>query len=225
MEAKSFWTRTRLNSLSYIINTWPFKWNCATILCITYKNILYTQWCSILYTIIQQLSPASGLIHPHKHSNPHGAFHLSYLHCGDPPSAGPSPAWWPICGRPRGPAPSLPHPAGPSRGVRWKTPHYQSGSGLPGKRELKNEPTTTTTTTPPWKDGNSCGASNYSVLDQLEESVQSWICGMTQVDTIWGPSSPSPRLIQCHGDFTLSELMSQLSRTFPFTFFFFLINS
>lgn len=62
---------------------------------------------------------------------------LAYLHCGGPPSAGPSPVWWLTCGRPRGHAPSLPRPVGPSRGARWKTPHYQSGSDLPGKRGLQ----------------------------------------------------------------------------------------
>lgn len=62
---------------------------------------------------------------------------LPYLHCGGPPSAGPSPVWWPTCGRPHGHAPSLPRPVGPSRGARWKTPHYQSGSDLPGKRWLQ----------------------------------------------------------------------------------------
>lgn len=62
---------------------------------------------------------------------------LAYLHCGGLPFAGLSPALWLICGRPHGHAPSLPHPVGLSQGVQWKTPHYQSGSGLPGKRELK----------------------------------------------------------------------------------------
>lgn len=62
---------------------------------------------------------------------------LSYLHCGGPPSAGPSPAWWLTCGTPRGHAPSLPRPVCPSQGARWKTPHYQSGSDLPGKRRLQ----------------------------------------------------------------------------------------
>lgn len=62
---------------------------------------------------------------------------LAYLHCGGPPSAGPSPAWWLTCGTPHGHAPSLPRPVGPSRGARWKTPHYQSGSDLPGKRGLQ----------------------------------------------------------------------------------------
>lgn len=34
------------------------------------------------------------------------------------------------------------------------------------------------------------------------------MCGMTQVDTIWGPPSLSPRFIECHHDFTLNEMMS-----------------
>lgn len=62
---------------------------------------------------------------------------LSYLHCGDPPSAGPSPVWWLTCGIPRGLAPSLPHPVGPFRAARWKTPHYLSESDLPGKDSIK----------------------------------------------------------------------------------------
>lgn len=87
---------------------------------------------------------------------------LSYLRCGGPPSAGPSPAWWPTCGRPRGHAPSLPRPVGPSLGARWKTPHYQCGSDLPGKRGSQ-------ISAPLFlqKDSNSTGASNYSVPDQF----------------------------------------------------------
>lgn len=61
-------------------------------------------------------------------------FH-SHLHCGGPAFPGPSPFWWPTCGTPRGPGPSLPHPAGPSPGARWKTPHYQSGSDLTGEKK------------------------------------------------------------------------------------------
>lgn len=141
---------------------------------------------------------------------------LAYLHCGGPPSAGPSPAWWPTCGRPRGPAPSLPRPVGPSRGARWKTPHYQSGSDLPGKRGLE-----ISAPPPPSKDGNSTGAGNYSVPDQLEDLEKGWMWGMTQVDTIWGPSptSPSSRLIECHRDFTPEEMMSGSVSGIYFMFF------
>lgn len=51
------------------------------------------------------------------------------------------------------------------------------------------------------------GASNYSVPDQLQHLENSWIWGMTQVDTIWGPSRPTPRFIDCHHDFTLNTMM------------------
>lgn len=60
---------------------------------------------------------------------------ISHLRCGGPAFAGPSPFWWPTCGTPHGPAPSLPHPAGLSPRARWKTPHYQSGSDLTGKKD------------------------------------------------------------------------------------------
>lgn len=59
--------------------------------------------------------------------------HVAHLRCGGPPSAGPSPSWWPTCGRPHAHAPSLPRPAGPSREAQWKTPRCQSGWDLPGK--------------------------------------------------------------------------------------------
>ena len=165
------------------------------------------EWCFILFSGVQPNQQwASAVLtraHPHaprqsNHTQAHTVLSVStdvrplplaYLHCEGPPSEGPSPAWWRTCGKPRGPAPSLPRPVGLSRGARWKTPHYQSGSDLPGKRGFQISAPFFLQT-----DGNFPGASNYSVSDQFKDFEKGWIWAMTQVDTIWGP--PPTRALQ-----------------------------
>lgn len=127
---------------------------------------------------------------------------LAYLHCGGPPSAGLTPVWWPTCGKPHGHAPSLPHPAGPSRGARWKTLHYQCGSDLPGKKRAS-----ISTPLPPSKGGNSTAGSNYSALINWKIFEKGLVWRMTQVDTIWGPSITPPGFIGRAHEFTLNVMI------------------